>query len=156
MRGLELDTKFNLHQFLEWAPAADVRANLARNWSSVETLPGPNNRLTDQVPFSANLGFDHRFKEQPLTVGASFVFQAGGPVRLSITQTQQRSATRNLDAYALWKFTPAVQLRVAASNLLAQDASQLSGYLDPNGSILQLTSVNPTFRRFGATLEVKL
>jgi outer membrane receptor for ferrienterochelin and colicins len=156
VHGVELDTKFNLHQFLEWAPAADVRANLARNWSSVDSLPGPNNRLTDQVPFSATLGFDYRFREQPLTIGGSFAFTSGGPVRLSITQTQYTAPRRNLDAYALWKFTPAVQLRVTASNLLAQDDSRVSGYLDPAGPMLALTTVNPTFRRYGATLEVKL
>ena len=125
-----MDTKFNLHNAFAWAPAADIRANLARNWSKVDFLPGPDNMLQAQTRVSGNLGFDYRFTMQPLTIGANFSFKTGGPVRLSLTQTTYTSARRNLDVYVLWKFTPTMQLRMTGSNLLAQDYLQIDRYVD--------------------------
>jgi outer membrane receptor for ferrienterochelin and colicins len=42
-------------------PAIELRANLGRNWSHVDALPGPDNRLAAQAPFTLNLGTDARF-----------------------------------------------------------------------------------------------
>jgi outer membrane receptor protein involved in Fe transport len=153
--GIEMDVKTSLKTFFTGAPATDLRANLGRNWSQVDFLPGPDNRLNEQTRFSANLGFDHRFTSPPLAIGGNYAFKTGGPVRVTLTQTIYQSARRNLDLYALWRFSPNVQLRVTATNLLAQDFLNVVRVADVFGT-LQYATMNPSYRRLGATLELKL
>ncbi|HEY5801334.1 MAG TPA: TonB-dependent receptor [Burkholderiaceae bacterium] len=118
-RGIELDAKFPLKAFWKDAAGIDVRANLTRTWSEIDTIPGPNNRLDAQVPVSGTIGFDYKGKS-PLSGGASFSYQAGGEVRLSVEQWRYSLPRRTLDAYAVWKFDPKNQLRLSLSNLLHQ------------------------------------
>lgn len=69
--GLEWDAKY--------APFAlrDLRANVARNWSRLAAVPGPDNRLASQVATSANLGLDYRHAPGH-AVGLNLNLQFGG------------------------------------------------------------------------------
>ena len=58
----EFDAKFPLQSLYTEAPPIDFRFNMARNFSSVDEVPGPNNRLDQQVPFNATLGLDYRMR----------------------------------------------------------------------------------------------
>jgi len=119
----------------------------------VESVPGPGNRLDGQTPLSATLGADYR--KGALTAGASYVFKNGGFVRVSGNQVSYQSVQRDLDLYALWKFTPKVQLRVATVNLLAQDTVSESGYLTPGEGTQTSRTLTPVHRSVRATLETK-
>jgi outer membrane receptor protein involved in Fe transport len=151
-RGIELEAKFPLKSVIATAPALDLRASISRNWSSVDSVPGPNNRLNAQTPFSATLGVD--YKAGALTTGGSFVFKNGGPVRISTTLSSYQSVRRDLEVYGLWKFDPRNQLRVAVSNILAQDYISQSTYSDSFGSVHR-TSIYPGPVVMRATMEMK-
>ena len=151
-RGIELEAKFPLKAVMKNAPPVDLRVSLSRNWSEVDSVPGPNNRLDAQTPFSANLGID--YKKGPLTAGASYAFKNGGPVRISENLGSYTSVRRELDMYAAWKFSAMFQLRVAVSNALGQDYINDSTYSDRFGSS-RTRSVNPGPTAARATLEMK-
>jgi outer membrane receptor protein involved in Fe transport len=151
-RGLEVELKFPLKTFFANAPAIDWRASLSRNWSTVESVPGPNNRLDQQTPLSATMGID--YKAGALTLGGSFSFRNGGPVRVSAQQTSYQSVRRDVDVYALWKFDPKLQLRLAVSNVLGQDWISASSYAQPD-MLVTRTSISPAYVMARATLEVK-
>ncbi len=153
VQGFELEAKFNIRTLFKTGPNLNVRANLARNWSRVDGVPGPDNRLDRQTPFSSNLGFDYLADGIPLTVGVNFGFQTGGPVRVSLTQTSDTPVKRVLDAYALWKFDPRTQLRVSLANVLHQNHVARLGYFDDNGA-LRLTTTAPTYVTVAAALEM--
>ncbi|MBI3728029.1 MAG: TonB-dependent receptor, partial [Burkholderiales bacterium] len=131
-RGIELEAKLPLRAMMEGAPAIDFRANVSFNWSSLDNVPGPNNRLDSQTPVSANLGIDYKMDKIPLTVGGNASFQSGGPVRISVTQSSYSVPKRVLDVYALWKFDQKTNLRVSLGNTLHQDNINISnvGYLE--------------------------
>jgi outer membrane receptor for ferrienterochelin and colicin len=152
-RGIELEAKFPLQLFYPAAPAIDVRANLTRNWSSVEQVPGPDNRLADQTPMSANLGLDYRMDAQ-FNLGGSFTYKSGGPIRVSQNQSTYATVKRELELYGLWKFDPKTQLRLSAVNLLAQDFTFIERYTDASAS-LRNTSVYPATALLRAALELK-
>ncbi|MFP5391439.1 MAG: TonB-dependent receptor domain-containing protein, partial [Gammaproteobacteria bacterium] len=118
-RSLELETRFPLKALMADAPPLDVRASVNRNWSEVDFIPGPDNRLDQQVPLSANLGLD--YKSGQLTTGGSFTFRSGGPVRISARQTAVTPYRHDLELYGLWKFDSKRQLRVAVSNIMGED-----------------------------------
>ena len=151
-RGLELEAKFPLKAVMDNAPAVDLRASMSRNWSRVESVPGPDNRLDQQTPLSATLGAD--YKAGALTTGASFVFRNGGPVRVSLNQSAYQNVRRDLDAYALWKFDPKLQLRVSFGNLLGQDNFNTSSYADASGTVYRASRA-PSGANARATLEIK-
>ncbi|CAN5859198.1 catecholate siderophore receptor CirA [soil metagenome] len=153
-RGIELEAKFPLRSFMKDAPAIDFRANLSFNWSDLASVPGPNNRLDAQTPISANFGMDYKLDKLPLTLGGNFSFQDGGPVRISIAQSNYSVPKRVVDFYALWKFTPKTNLRLSAGNVLQQDNLSASTYTDTNGSLVQ-TSTTPTTVALRAMLEHK-
>ena len=151
-RGVEFEAKFPLKSLMKDAPAIDLRANFARNWSSVDAVEGPNNRLDQQTPFSSTLGIDYKLGQ--LTTGASYSFRTGGPVRVSERQGVYQSARRDLEMYALWKFDPKNQLRVGLNNVLAQDFINESSYRSDTGSV-KSRSVSPGVVMLRATMEMK-
>ncbi len=151
-RGIELEAKFPLKSLIAIAPAIDLRASVSRNWSSVDAVQGPNNRLDAQTPFSATFGMD--YKAGALTTGGSFAFKNGGPVRISATQSSYQSVRRDLEVYGLWKFDPRNQMRVALSNILRQDYIAQSTYSDAFGSVHR-SSIFPGTAVLRATMEMK-
>jgi outer membrane receptor protein involved in Fe transport len=142
--GVELEAKLPLTK------ALDVRANLARNWSRVDNVPGPDNRLEGQTPVTANLGADYRWSW--LTVGGNLNYQAAGPSRQSALVLTSASAKRELDLYALWKLDARTQLRVSGSNLLRQQASDTYAYTDATSGTMRRIRLTPT----QATLRIML
>lgn len=152
---LELEAKFPLRAVLAApAPALDLRASVSRNWSQVEQVPGPDNRLDQQTPVSGNVGLDYKTPDGVLTTGGSFNFRNGGPVRITERQSAYTSPRRDLDMYALWKFDAKNQLRLAVSNLLAQDFESNTSYTDASGT-LQRNSISTSSPQARATMEMK-
>ncbi|MYN04745.1 TonB-dependent receptor [Pseudoduganella sp. DS3] len=153
--GIELEAKLPLRSLMKDAPGVEMRANLTRSWSKLDTVPGPNNRLDQQVPISGTVGADWKLDSMPLTVGGSYSYQGGGEVRISDKQYAYSVPKRALDMYGLWKFTPKTQLRVSASNMLHQDNLSQSTYVEGLNRRSD-TSINPTSVVFRAMLEMKL
>jgi outer membrane receptor protein involved in Fe transport len=138
-RGIELEAKFPARVLVDHAPNLDLRASVSRNWSRVDAVPGPDNRLDQQVPLSATLGIDYKTPDGQMSTGSNFSFRNGGLARLSGTQGGYTSVRRDLDVYALWKLDTQNNLRVAVSNLLAQDYTTESLYNDGNSAINRTT-----------------
>jgi outer membrane receptor for ferrienterochelin and colicins len=153
-RGIEMEAKFPLRSLMDAAPAIDFRANLSFNWSTLDSVPGPNNRLDSQTPVSANLGIDYKLDKLPLTLGGNLSFQNGGPVRISEVQSSYTVPKRVADFYGLWKFDPKTSLRVSIANALHQDNISANIYADASGS-QTLRSTTPTTVAVRAMLEHK-
>jgi outer membrane receptor for ferrienterochelin and colicins len=130
--GVEADAKAALGRWCAPLKAFELRANAARNWSKVDSVPGPDNRLADQVRYSGTLGLDYapggRF-----SAGGSFSLRSGGRLALSPTTSSYKTVQRNLDVYGLWRLDKSDSLRFAVNNLLAQPAMASSIYEDGAG-----------------------
>jgi outer membrane receptor protein involved in Fe transport len=152
--GLELEAKFPLRSVLKDAPNIEFRSNLSFNFSRLNTVPGPNNRLDSQTPVSANLGLDYKFDTIPFTVGGNFNFTNAGLVTISETQTSYATPKRVVDVYGLWKFSPKTSLRLSAGNVLGQDNFGANTFHNNVGSLVQSTTT-PTYVAVRALLESK-
>jgi outer membrane receptor for ferrienterochelin and colicins len=153
-QSVELEAKFPLRALAASAPALDLRANIARNWSSVDNVDGPNNRLDRQTPVSGTLGLD--YKNGSLSGGASYSFKTGGTVRVTNNQSQYQLVRRDLDAYALWKIDLKSQLRIAAQNLLQQGAFSDYAVTAASGVTNQRVGRSPGLAALRITYEIKL
>src|SRR5450830_1878455 len=152
--GIELEAKLPVRTIWKTAPNVDLRANAARNWSRLEAVPGPDNRLDSQTPFSGTVGADWKLDKLPLTLGGSYSFQNGGPVRISLNQYAYSVPKRSLDVYGLWKFDPKNQLRVSVANGLHQQNVSQSSYADATGRLSD-TTITPTYLVVRALMEMK-
>lgn len=140
VHGVEFDAKINLSKLWEAAPAVDVKFNATGAWSRVEQVPGPDNRLDRQKPYSGNIGVDYRLASPAITVGANLGIVGGGWSRSSSTVSAYAPQERRADAYAVWKATPTTQIRLA----LARRSRGGSGvaedrYVDDQGAFRQST-----------------
>lgn len=146
--GLEVESRLNLRAAWPAAADMDLRASLSRNWSSVEQVPGPDNRLDSQIPLSAHLGLDWRLARLPVTAGASLAYRGALRARSSLTQTTAARALSTLDLYVLWKITPQAQWRLALGNALGQHDVTTDTHSDAAGRFRQITDEPsaPTWR----------
>jgi hypothetical protein len=83
------------------------------------------------------------------------VFKNGGHVRVSGYQISYQSVRRDLDLYALWKFDPKRQLRVALSNVLNEDFLVDNKYQDERIGTQTRSVIFPNSVRVRATYELK-
>jgi outer membrane receptor protein involved in Fe transport len=152
--GLEVEAKGKLGNMLSIDPRIDGRLSLTRNWSEVDTVPGPGNRLTRQPPLTLAAGGDW-FPTESLTFGASVLYEKNGFVRLSDTRTATYGSKKMLDAYALWTIDKSANLRLSFSNLLHRDEAASSRYRDESIDQLQ-DAVTATSSSVKLTFEKKL
>jgi outer membrane receptor for ferrienterochelin and colicins len=152
-RGLELEVKFPLKAVLATTVPLDLHASVSRNWSNVDAVPGPDNRLDAQTPLSATLGAD--YTSSKLTFGASYVFKNAGQVRVLANETSYASVQRDLDAYASYQIDARWQLRVAVANLLGQDRIAARSFVFPDGSSSDAFATTSSYRTVRTTLQLK-
>jgi len=121
--GVELEIKGRAGELMPslFDPKLPLNLRASLNWyrSKVESLPGPNNRLDGQQPWSGSLGADYRLTSLPLNMGASFIFTPGYTTTQTDTQTLVQSRSRGIDVFAQWSFTRTTTLRFAVNNLFA-------------------------------------
>lgn len=128
--GLELEVKGRVG---ELAPGLfdpklplSVRGSLNYYQSRVDTLPGPNNRLDGQQPWSGNFGMDYRFSSVPVTMGGSLAFTPGYSTQQSLSQSLDQGRSRSVDMFAQWVLSRKMAMRVSANNLFPADNESLA------------------------------
>jgi len=152
--GVELEVKLPLQQLWPKAPALDVHMNIARNWSRAANIPGPDNILPGQTPRSGKLGLDWRPAGTPLTLGGNLNVQSSSRSRSSPTTAAFSGSAHLMDLYGLWRFSPEIQFRLSASNLLRSDFVNRSWYFDASGSRSD-SSASPVFRALRINVDIK-
>jgi iron complex outermembrane receptor protein len=124
--GIELEAKAGLGEFWDEAPAAlkplQLRANLSVFDSTVDGIPGPNNRIDAQPRGTANLGADYRVPGTGLSLGASWSFTPEVVIQQTETTRVLTSKRRVWDAYAQWTQSRDLTWRLGLSNLAPLDA----------------------------------
>ena len=125
--GLEIEAKLHLQQLSSSLPAVELHANLNRNWSKLEQVPGPDNRLAQQTGLLINLGADYPINSS-LRAGADYSFQAADNLRESIYLIGHGQPKRLLDVYVAWQLSPQQQLRFSGTNLLHQATVESTNY----------------------------
>ena len=118
--GIELEAKLPLRPIWKTAPNAGPARQRRPQLVAPGSGAGPGQPPRPQTPFSGTVGADWKLDKLPLTLGGSYSFQNGGPVRISLNQYAYSVPKRSLDVYGLWKFDPKNQLRVSVANGLHQ------------------------------------
>jgi outer membrane receptor for ferrienterochelin and colicin len=101
VRGIEFDTRIPLAAGAG-RPALDLRANFARNWSRVDHMAGPDNRLGAQAPLTLNLGADARMAAGR-SAGVNLHLVGSWRARTAPSLTEDNGIVRELEAYTAWQ-----------------------------------------------------
>jgi len=141
--GLTLETKLPLRDLWKSAPDIEFHGNLTRNWSQVDAIPGPRNRLSTQTPFSGSAGATWRH-DDALSFGADYSFDSGTDSRVTDRWSTRSWPTRTLDLYAQWKLDEASKLTLSISNALHQPQGVTDRYVDSAGSSSRLYANDTT------------
>ncbi|WP_446001504.1 TonB-dependent receptor plug domain-containing protein [Stenotrophomonas maltophilia] len=131
--GIEMDGRMPLARLYRRGPDIELRGNATWNHSRVRDLPGPDNRIEDQVPFTANASLDYRISSR-WSSGLAYTHRSGGRVRYSLSELDITSYRRELEAWAQYATERHGKLRLTASNLLAQDIETGQWRFDKGGS----------------------
>ncbi len=154
-QGIELEAKARMDELWSDAIPVALRANVSFFDSTVDQVPGPNNRLEGQPRGTANLGADYKFRGWPVSVGANVNYTPAYDLQLSDIQSSSVGAKVVTDAFLVWFINPNAQLRLSANNLAPRDYNTISSLL--NGAQRQDNeSSNPSSIRWGLRLELKL
>jgi len=112
VRGIEFEGKTT-------RGALTARVNAARNWSNVDSVPGPGNRIEGQPAYSGNVGLDYAAAR--VDVGGSYGYRGRVAGRTSALLSSDDGIKRQLDLYAVWKRDATTRLRLSVADLLHQD-----------------------------------
>jgi iron complex outermembrane receptor protein len=160
--GLEVELKGRADELLPAGVAPkglSLRASASLYRSTVDGLPGPDNRLEQQQPWGATAGFDQvlgtTLGGPPLTVGASLAWTPGYRTQQTADQGLTTARIRTLDAYALWAISRQASLRLSANNLLADGTRSFSKLLPDTGAPQSTLNTRSNHRSFNAGVLVK-
>ncbi len=147
-------------EWAEWAAPGSakglsLRSSVSIYRSAVTGLPGPDNRLEQQQPWSATAGFDQVMTGVPLTVGASLAWTPAYRVQQTERQSLTQGRIRTLDFYALWALNKLTSLRLAGNNLLADNSVSLTELPPDAGSKQSTLNTRSQRRSVSASLLVK-
>jgi len=132
-----------------------VRSNLSLFRSSVDGIPGPNNRLDQQPKATANLGADYKLRSLPLSLGAGLNWTPSVTVQQSLLTEVHNSRKVVLDAFALWSVNLNTQLRLSASNLNPLSYSNGS-VISTTDQIITTDTGGRSFTQWQLRLEMKV
>jgi iron complex outermembrane receptor protein len=166
--GLELELKGRGDELLPavaaapdqaWLKRLNLRASANVYRSAVEGIPGPDNRLAQQPPWSATGGVDQTlgpvWGASPMTVGASLAWTPGYRSQQTTEQSLTVDRVRTLDAYAMWVIAGVGTLRLAANNLLAEGTHNLNEVQPAVGALQFTDNRRSANRSFNLGLSTK-
>jgi iron complex outermembrane receptor protein len=152
---IELEAKFPLTDVYPGAPNVDVRSNYSRYWSSVDGIPGPNNRLDQQPKQTANVGADWRLKGVPLTVGGGLNWTPATLVQTTVNETAYTGMKRQFDVYGLVKLNASAQLRLSANNVDPRVYDSARS-VDTGTLVQSAATATRTYTTIGIRYEMKM
>ncbi|WP_051933454.1 TonB-dependent siderophore receptor [Massilia sp. BSC265] len=121
VRGVEFEGKLT-------RGALAGRLNLARNWSRLDSVPGPDNRIEGQPAYSGNLGLDYAAAASRVDLGATYSYRGRVASRASALIFSDDGSRRQLDLYAVWKHGAKSRLRLSVAGLSQRDYLERLAY----------------------------
>ncbi|MEK0417142.1 MAG: hypothetical protein RI949_1148 [Pseudomonadota bacterium] len=156
--GLEMEVKGRLTELwpqLQAPVGLSLRSALSFYRSKVDGIPGPDNRLESQQPWSWTAGFDHQWAGSPLGFGGNLAFTPQYGVQQTVEQHFEQMRTRNVDVYMTWAFSREAILRASVNNLWPSDTVNRTTLTDVSGLLQGSFNRSTVHTNFNVNLTLK-
>ena len=156
--GLELEARGRAGTLLPFAfdpkTPLDVRASVNFYESRVKGVPGPDNRLDRQQPWSGTLGLDYVLSgviPAPIRLGGSVSFTPGYRTQQTTEQSIEFARSRTIDLYANVPISPKISVRFIANNVAPFASENTTAYANQSATY----TVSKPRTWYGIVLSVK-
>lgn len=119
--GLSADARINLSDIESTWPKVELKAGATVAHSRLKTVPGPDNRLVDQSPWSAKIGGRYKLMSMPVEVSLDASWTPGHWYRTAINRRLYQGRREDMSAQIGWTVSSTLKFRLAASNLFSRD-----------------------------------
>ncbi len=126
--GITLGMDTQLSDWIEKAPNLGINASLQWNQSKISTIPGPDNRLARQQPWSGRMGLSYKLSDNPLELQADLLFNPANWWQASSDRRIYTDTYKTLSTKAIWTFSPQRKLIISLQDLLASNNRTLTQF----------------------------
>jgi hypothetical protein len=126
--GLTLGLDTYLSDWMAQAPNLGLNASVQWNQSHISTIPGPDNRLEGQQPWSGRIGLTYKPSEKPLELQADLLFNPANWWQASSDRRIYTDTYRTVSAKAIWTFSPQRKLIISLQDLFATNNRKLTQF----------------------------
>lgn len=152
-RGIGLEAQINTTEIWKFLPKIDVRGALNFAMSRISLVPGPDNRIAGQSPWSAKLGADYKFKGIPLKIGFDMNLSPAMWTRSSELKSDYKSRRFDLGVDGAWTVDAKTKLRFNIDHLISSNLDGSEQLLNSDGSSLLRDTSRTVEPKFGLKLE---
>lgn len=144
--GVDLAFELSLSDLSARAPKAILRGSIGLARSRVDNVPGPDNRLDKQTPWSAKLGGSYSVAGFPLKFDLDASWSPGTLVRTSMSQRLTVQRRSDFDASAKWSINKDQRLILGVRAAFPRDAQARTEYFTGD----QQVRIDSSWKRFVA------
>jgi outer membrane receptor for ferrienterochelin and colicin len=151
-RGIGIELQLLTSDISPSLPKIELRGAVNYAVSRISLVPGPDNRIAGQSPWTAKLGGEYKLSSLPLKIGADLNLLPSGWIRSSDINRSYSNHRFDLGASGTWTFNPKLKLIANIDHL----ASNRNYSEEEFGSLAAAYSSRSTIRKIEPTLGVKL
>jgi hypothetical protein len=149
--GLTFGVDTELSDWMEKAPDLGINVSVQWNQSRLSTLPGPDNRLEGQQPWSSRIGLTYKLNDKPVELQADLLFNPANWWQASVDRRIYSDTYRAISAKAIWTFSPQYKFVFSLQDLLPAKNGKLTQFAGE--PMVQMSSRHPSRTLFAVRIE---
>jgi outer membrane receptor for ferrienterochelin and colicins len=153
--GLNFELELALRDLEKGAPDATVRGSLGLADSRISSLPGPDNRLDKQTPWTAKLGGSYKWNRAPIKFDLDANWSPGQWTRRNISERSYTPRSFEYDAAINWSLAKDTRLVVSLGANYPRDHQRINEY-SVNEQSIRLSTKEKRSTRFKLQFDTKL
>lgn len=140
-----------------WAdlPKVELQGAVTVARSKISTIPGPDNRIADQSPWSAKLSGAYTFNTFPLKINIDMSFTPSTWIRSSVARRIFQDKKFDLDMDGAWTFSPNTKLRFNLNQIASSSVRSRNDFFNTNGDTASRFASKRRSPSLGLRLEQK-
>lgn len=153
--GLDLEIDLSLRDLWDDAEKITVRGSVGLAKSAVDSVPGPDNRLDKQSPWTAKAGATYSLRHLPLKLDLDANWSPSTWVRSSITQRILVARRFDVSASANWSLNSDSRLVFGVSSAFPASGFGTQEYMTDDG-LVRIDTVRRKHTGFNVRFETKI
>lgn len=155
VRGVNLEGRVAGKDLAQNLSALEMHGSLGFARSELSNVPGPDNRISGQLPWRLKLGGTYTLKAIPLKLGVEASVLPADWVRDSVSQRIYQSSRNTLGLNGSWKVNAKSRLTFNLDNLLHKSLTRIEEY-QTGRELLRLTTDSANYARISMKFDTSL